>query len=371
MFGEFQWTLIGFVVSVIVVMVVYNLWQERRAKGDADQIFKPPKTDEVEYDDTRDLDAGGMPDVDIGDSTEMPICTGGDQPSLGFDSPDTLNLSAPSRDVAQSSSLSADIEFIIRFPFKITATRALHDMEREMREGVSSAVRIVGVREGVWQEIEHYSAKVYAQVEVGVLLANRAGPVRQEALEHVVRVAEQFAVDHGGQIEFPDIALTTRTAIELDTFCSEVDLFVECGVVVPEGLPFSSESLVRLVMERGLQYQDPGRFVMWAPSGELLFSVANKEPAPFTQDGKGVRTHGVTLFLEVPHCSAALDAFDRMIALAEYLADKLSGRLVDGQGRLLDSAHWSSSRAEIGEVCRRLSERDMASGGERAKRLFA
>jgi len=375
-FGEFQWTLIGFVALVILAMLVYDRWKEGHAKARANHIFSHQKTAASADEDINGLGAGGVPDVDLGDDADRMPLWSEVETYPGHDSSEGANRGGVSPydalgETAQLSPLNADIEFIIRFPFKITAARALAEMVDDMRMRLSSTVRIVGVREGIWQEIEHYSAKVYAQVEVGVLMANRAGPVRQETFEHLVRVAEQYAADHGGQIEHPDIALTTLTATELDTFCSEVDLFVECRVVVPEGLPFSAESLVRLVMERGLQYQDPGRFVMLSPSGELLFSVANKEPAPFTLEGKGVRTHGVTLSLEVPRCSAALEAFDLMIALAEHLADKLSGSLVDGQSRLLDSAHWSSNRAAIGDVCRRLSEHDMPSGGERAKRLFA
>lgn len=404
MLGELQWTLIGVVGLILFAVLIYNRWQERRAKDSVNKCFDPPAQPGSEhlgtggFDLDRDLDmdldraegAEEASDIEppwrivtesVSVQSELPIANEtpwslGDRDvcsatalTEGTDVPDG-QISIP---VAQvSSPLNADIEFIIRFPFKIAADRALADMVDRMHPG-RDLVRIVGQLEdgGEWQAIDHYSTAVYARAEVGILLANRKGPTRQDLLQNACLLADRYATSHGGTAEYADVVLAVRQAIDLDRFCIEVDKLIDFSVVVPDGFPFSGEVLARLVMEQGMQYQSSGGFVMPGETGKTLFSVVNMESAPFPANGQGLRTHGVTLMLEVPRCEDGLFAFDSMVTLGDFLADKLSARLVDSQGRPINTVRLQQDRAVLSEACRRLNDRGIPPGGEQALRLFA
>jgi len=413
--GELRWTLIGVVVLILVAVLVYNRWQEKRAKDGVNKIFRP--TDDASAARDLDLDRDLDPNMDtrvedLPDSvppwqppqeavpmqTELPIVEetpwslGGHEarPAVGMPERDLAASDARVADQAAdqaavtpvehpaegpakvASPLNADIEFIIRFPFRLTADRALADMVDRMSSG-SNAVRIVGQTEdgGEWHTIDHYSTAVYAQAEIGILLANRKGPTRQDVLQNACALADRYATAHGGTVDCIDVVLAARQAIDLDRFCMEVDQMIDFSVVVPDGFPFSGEALARLVTERGMQYQPSGGFVMKGETGETLFTLVNMEHAPFPANGQGLRTHGVTLMLEVPRCKDGLEAFDRMVGLGDFLADKLSARVVDSQGRPISAMRLQHDRAALSEACRRLNDRGIAPGGEQALRLFA
>lgn len=408
MLGELQWTLIGVVVLILVAVLIYNRWQERRAQDSANKIFAPPTRLEgdvfedggLNLDRGLDLDAGARDSDEIDPpwqnqqesrpvqtafpiETETPwsLAQHGERPTADETGSESFGLTATPVPVATipaapvvsvPSPLNADIEFIIRFPFRLTADRALADLVDRMRVG-QGLVRVLGQHEdsGEWSPIEHYSTTVYAQAEVGILLANRKGPTRQDVLQEACLSADRYASSHGGVAQYTDIALASRQAIDLDRFCMEVDKLIDFSVVVPEGFPFSGEVLARLVVEQGMQYQPSGSFVMPGAEGETLFSLVNMEPAPFPANGEGLRTHGVTLMLEVPRCKDGLLAFDRMIALGDFLADKLSARVVDSQGRPITGTRLQQDRAVLSEACSRLNDHGIAPGSEQALRLFA
>ena len=398
MLGELQWTLIGVVVLILFAVLIYNRWQERRAKDSVNKCFDPPTKPEDER-----LDAGGF-DLDrvertddpadieppwqtvpesVPVQTELPMVdetpwslgAGNDRSVTDPVSNGIAGLAVASA-APEPSPLNADVEFIIRFPFRLTADRVLADMVDRMRTSPDS-VRIVGQLEddgqgsAEWQPIEHYSTAVYARAEVGILLANRKGPTRQDVLQSACLAADRYAANHGGVAEYVDVVLAARQAIDLDRFCIEVDKLIDFSIVVPDGFPFSGEVLARLVMEQGMQYQPSGSFTMPGEGADTLFSLVNMENAPFPANGQGLRTHGVTLMLEVPRCKVGLSAFDRMIALGDFLADKLSARVVDSQGRPVNTVRLQEDRAVLSEACRRLNDHGIPPGGEQALRLFA
>ncbi len=390
MLGELQWTLVGVVGLILFAVLIYNRWQERRAKDSVDKCFDSPMQPRSEgvASPVRETDLGldedERPEEPFGAEepfevnppwqteiepvsvqTELPIA---DETSAPMELP--VEPRAPS--VPVHSPLNGDIEFIIRFPFRLVADRALADMVNRI-SSEQGLVRIVGQSEedGEWQAVNHYSTAVYARAEVGILLANRKGPTRQDLLQNACLLADRYATSHGGAAEYVDTVLAARQAIDLDRFCIEVDKLIDFSVVVPDGFPFSGEVLARLVTEQGMQYQPSGSFVMPAETGETLFSLVNMEQAPFPANGQGLRTHGVTLMLEVPRCKDGLLAFDSMLALGDFLADKLSARLVDSQGRPINTVRLQQDRSVLSEACRRLNERGIPPGGEQALRLFA
>lgn len=449
MLGELQWTLIGVVLLIFAAVLIYNRWQERRARQSVSELFNPrhpasrnaateaESLDAVVADDadsTLEAQAGVddadarhqshytppvLPDAVFSEGSSEPQRVDDDIPppwqgvaeaaapgvgrqmSLVDDLdrfsdeipraalPSDLTRAAPATasvptsemapgttpDTAATAStqspLRADLEYVIRMPFLITADRGLAELMDRLRSSQRPA-RIFGQRsEGGWEPVAHYSAVQYEAVEIGILLANRKGPTRQDDLQAACSACERFALEHGGAADCPDVALLTVQAIELDRFCAEVDQLIDFAVVVPPGLPFSGEALARIVSEQGMQRLVNGSFVMYDAVGEIEFTLVNKEDMPFPDGGHGVRTHGVGLLLEVPRCAHGLEAFDRMVALGRLLADKLSGRLVDNQERPIDLPRLTQDREQLREVYRRMHAYGIVPGSEAAQRLFA
>ena len=78
MINDFQWALIGIGALIIVLVIVYNRWQEAKYKKHAENAFSS---------DHRDVLL-----TDVGDRVEpslgvMPVARDGDDDLMGFDSP--------------------------------------------------------------------------------------------------------------------------------------------------------------------------------------------------------------------------------------------------------------------------------------------
>ena len=143
------------------------------------------------------------------------------------------------------------------------------------------------------------------------------------------------------------------------------------NVIASDTHPFSSEAIHTQACAAGLVLERDGVYHARDAGGHTLFTLTNQEEEPFPPDGRGLTTHGVTLLFDVPRVANGVNVFDRMIEFGFNLADRLSGRLVDDNGRGVSNDSLNRDRARLQEFYVRMEKRDMPPGGERALRLFA
>lgn len=272
---------------------------------------------------------------------------------------------------AASSDLDAKTEFIARLKFASPAMNSYAGLLGGLRR-IGKPVRVFGLRaDGVWEAVSANPRHAYGQMELGLQLADRGGAVAQDQLDAFCRALYTFAADAGGAVSCPDKEEALARARDLDLFCMNVDVLMGLNVVAGESHPFTSEAIHTQATAAGLSLERDGVYHAHDAGGHSLFTLANQEETPFPLDGRGLTTQGVTLLFDVPRVADGVNVFDRMTEFGFSLADRLSGRLVDDNGRAVTNDSLNRDRTRLQGFYDRMEQRDIPAGGERALRLFA
>lgn len=270
-----------------------------------------------------------------------------------------------------ASGLDAQTEFITRLKFASPAFTSYAGLLGSLRR-IGKPVRSFGLRpDGVWEALTGNPRNAYSQMELGLQLADRGGAVAQDQLDAFCRTLYTFAADAGGAVICPDKEEALARASELDMFCMNVDVLMGLNVVAADAHPFTSEAIHTAAAGAGLTLERDGVYHARDANGQSLFTLINQEETPFPQDGRGLTTHGVTLLFDVPRVADGVNVFDRMTEFGYSLADRLSGRLVDDNGRAVSNDSLNRDRDRLVEFYTRMQRQNIPAGGERALRLFA
>ncbi len=278
---------------------------------------------------------------------------------------------APAAQAPAGSGLDAQTEFIARLKFANPAFTSYAGLLNSLRR-VGKPVRSYGLRaDGVWEALTGNPRNAYSQMELGLQLADRGGAVAQDQLDAFCRTLYTFAADAGGAVICPEKEEALARAGELDLFCMNVDVLMGLNVVAADTHPFTSEAIHTAATAAGLTLERDGIYHARDENGYSLFTLTNQEEHPFPQDGRGLTTQGVTLLFDVPRVADGVNVFDRMTEFGYSLADRLSGRLVDDNGRAVSNDSLNRDRARLVEFYARMQRQNIPAGGERALRLFA
>lgn len=171
----------------------------------------------------------------------------------------------------------------------------------------------------------------YEALRIGVLMANRHGPLNAMEYSEFVAGVQSIAESLSALADTPDMAAVLARARDLDATCAQLD--AQIGVNVEAHDPLGPAQLAGLAGALSVVERGSNRYARIGAQGELVFSVA-------LADVPG----RLTFLLDVPRCPPALEAWAHMIGTARECAARLGGRLVDDAGQPLADA----SLAQIG-----------------------
>lgn len=224
---------------------------------------------------------------------------------------------------------------------------------------------------GQWVEISPWREDAYTEIAIALQLADRNGATSEDQLTRLCVEARQLAARFNGVAECPELAPALQRAAQLDLFCVDVDVLVGLNVVSRGNAVFSGARVAALAQAAGMALGADGVYHSRDARNESLYSLCNHESAPFSSDAAGrFSTHGVTLLFDVPRVADGLAVFDRMTALGHQLSEALGGQLVDDNIRPLTQAGIDRIRAQLAQIYARMEARGIAGGSERALRLF-
>jgi FtsZ-interacting cell division protein ZipA len=268
----------------------------------------------------------------------------------------------------------AAVEYIARIHASdpIAAQGMAPAMQRSHEIG--KPVRWFGLNEhsSAWEAAAPATGSSYIELAVALQLANRAGAVSAEQLSGFCTMVEDFAAEQHAVAECPERQPALESALELDSFCVDVDVLIGLNVVAQKGVAFPATKIRALAEAAGMKLTAEGVFHYCNDHGDSLFSLCNHESAPFLQDQiKQLSTHGVTLVFDVPRVADGVRVFDQMAALAKKMANALNGALVDDNIRPLSDAGIGRIRQQLAGIYARMDLRGINGGSERALRLFS
>lgn len=370
--NELQYSLIGLGILAILGLAIYNLWQERKARKHAEQAFRSNHHDVL-------LDGDVEPVI-------PPAPGGRMEPGLrsSQNDPDPV-VPLPAKPVRSSQSTQRAQEPVLGFedqaidcavsieaPAGVSAA-ALFSAAQEVLAGVTRRLQWYG-----WSDLDRNWFLIDARTPgsinracVTLQLVDRRGPISESELDRfyqqLQRVCEQF-------LAVPRLPARTEVlghAEEIDRFCSEVDVQIAVNVIA-QNTSFAGTKLRGLAEAAGLQLGTDGAYHVLDDAGNSLFALANQESVPFSAEQlRHLQTHGLSLVLDMPRVSAPVLAFDRMVTLAQHLAESLDGAVVDDNRSPLSDRSIGLIRSQLAQFELHMERQSMPAGGEIALRLFA
>ncbi len=201
------------------------------------------------------------------------------------------------------------------------------------------------------------SDESYDQLRVGVLLANRHGPLNAMEFTEFVNGLQYLAEQLSVLADTPDMMPVLERARDLDDRCANLDAQLGLGVEAPE--PLGIADLARLAAETGCVERGNNRYARLGPGGEVLYSLALAD-AP----------NRLQLLLDVPRAPAECNPWTAMCDCATVCAERLGGLLVDDSGKPLPVAQLERIGQQIAQRHESLEAAGFPAGSALALRLF-
>jgi len=197
----------------------------------------------------------------------------------------------------------------------------------------------------------------YAALRVGILMANRHGPLNAMEYSEFVAGVQAIAESLSTLADTPDMAGVLARARDLDATCAQLDAQIGINVETPETL--GPAQLAALAGTLGIAERGSNRYARLGAQGEVVFSVALADVP-----------NRLTFLLDVPRSSPASDAWNRMREAASTCAQRVGGRLVDDGGRPLADASLAQIGRQLVQRYESLEAIGLPAGSPLALRVF-
>ncbi len=209
--------------------------------------------------------------------------------------------------------------------------------------------------DGQWQP--YAGLRTPRRLRLGVLLANRHGPLNAMEFSEFVAAVEGLAGQLGVPVSAPEMTRVLDRARDLDSTCAQLD--AQIGVNLETRDALGIEDLVRVAHAQHLVERGSNRYARLGESGSTLFSLAFAD-AP----------NRLTLLLDVPRCPEVLKPWDQLVDCARACAALLEARVVDDNGRPLGEPAIMRIAEQLGQRYRTLESAGFPAGSPLAMRLF-
>lgn len=345
--SDLQIGLILLGIALILALVVFNWWQDRRVRARMREHFPDDQTDA--------LLAGRQQ----GHERREPGL-GGVAPARAEGEPDTTDDDAGEVD----AQLEAVID--IAFAHAVEADALGQALQSFIRVG-NKPIRIFAERDGGGHRARLRAGESYVSLQLAVLLANRSGALNAIEWSQLWTNAQALATRFDGAIEGLEQDDVVRRAAELDTFCAAHDVTVNLGVRPAGPRPLADMQRVA----RDVGFLPHGRQLAWmAENGQPRFVLLFNGGA--AQDVQSASVDRLDLVLDLPNSQADAQAFSRMAGVGRDLAGRLDAVLLDDQGRPVAPDADAIIDQQLAEIQQRLTQAGLVPGeSSRTARVFS
>ena len=367
--SDLQFGLLAIGAIVVVAVLAFNKWQEVRFRREAEGSLKSLH-DDVLMGAAKEAPAAPVAAAEraqsgrVGEDSLERVEPTFDGPQPG------MNPAAP--EVSEEPLLMESIDFIVLMEAAEDIDgEALLEATASPLAGLTKPVRVEGFDErgAKWERLQPGAR--YTRMRAGLQLVDRKGLVSDGELATFGAGVQQAAAVAGALAMVPDRGEAMAHAVELDKFCSQVDILIAMNVV-SAATPFPGTKVRALAEANGLVLEDDGRFRRRDDRGRVLYELANGDATPFRAEAmRTMSVSGVTLELDVPRTPDAVRAFEQFRDLVHQLAQVLEGRIVDEKRATVLPVAFDRILTQIQTVQRAMAERSIAPGTPSALRLFS
>jgi FtsZ-interacting cell division protein ZipA len=392
-------------VLLVIGVIIFNAWQERRIRRRIDAAFRPREN--VASDGTRASRVEPTLRAIEGDAEEAvggaarsppaaatPAHRPGKTPDESFAPPmeiikhpevaatevhEPVAVSTHAEPAARRSAEmragaqpDPDIESIVTLQSeRAIAAQALG---AALQGRFGKPVRWFGrVQEGApWQLLTTDTPGSFTEFAGCLLLADRNGAASRGQLEMFTRVTGELARTLPAAYGAPEIDAEVARAELLDRLCADVDVQIGLTIIKPDTAAIAGTRLRGVAEAAGFRLAPGGRFeFVHEETGSVEYALTNLRSEPFTAESlRLTATHGVVFLLDVPRVADPPRTFDRMKLAAKRMAKTLHADIVDDNRRPLDDAAFAAIRAQVDAASQALSRAHIDPGSARAMALF-
>lgn len=206
----------------------------------------------------------------------------------------------------------------------------------------------------------------YVSMQLAVILANRQGPLTEIEWSRLWMAAQNLAQQLDGSVDGPDQAEVMERAQQLDQLCANLDAQVGISLQLRE--PIATNTVRQVVVSAG--FMEYGKQLAWlASSGLPRFTLLfNGKPALNLQSANVDR---LDLLLDLPNSPKDEQAFSRMASVGRDLALRLDADLIDDQGQVLTDHYDQDIDQQLYQLYEQLEQAGFKAGETRTQRVFA
>jgi hypothetical protein len=354
--SELQISLIVLGALVILAVVGFNWWQDRRVRRKM-----------------QDSMPGVQDDPLLADSQERAEDAPRREPGLGqlglqaasepsqADGAHALEQPQPASE--PDAMIEAVIELRLAQPLSgeqllAHLTQGLDLGRRPVRLLLQADDGSLSTQVAAWQQ--------YIGIQIAVLLANRAGAITAIEWSQLWSRAQALAEQLDASLEGPEQQDVLDRADKLDSTCATLDAQVTLTLNLNQ-----SRALADVVgSAKAMGFVDESTHLAWiGDHGLECFTLFRADAQPL--DAGINEVERMTLLLDVPRSPTNPVNFGRMLEVGQELARRLGGEVVDEQGRPLASGADVAIDAQLQQLYSQLEAAGLAAGSARARRVFA
>lgn len=329
--SDLQILLISIGAALIVIVLLYNGWQEWRARRSMRATL--PESEQ---------------DVLMQDAAPRR------EPSLW--EPDRAAV------VDESPEIDPACEAVIDIALAHPASgEALAEAVQSIVRVGKKPVRVFAEREGGGHRTRLRDDESYVSLQLAVVMANRGGALTAIEWSNLWTLAQNLAERFDGQIEAPDQDAVLKQAAALDARCAAMD--AQVGLILQLAAPRPAAAIAQAASEAGF-VQSRGQWAWMAENGLPRFVLQVDQQA-------GDLSHRADLILDVPNSIPDDQAFSRMVAVGRDLAQRLEAHVLDDQGRTFQDASAPAIDKQISALYDQLDQAGFLAGTERTARVFS
>jgi hypothetical protein len=233
------------------------------------------------------------------------------------------------------------------------------------------AIEGLDAETGAWQPPQ--PGRRYGELQAGVQLANRSGPLNEIEYSEFVQKVQAFADAVGALPDFPDMLEVVARGRELDAFASPRDAQLALTLrsdAVAWSVGFIEQCAARHGFVKGPL---PGRLVLPAEEegAPPVLTLSYDAQAALAEDPAQSAVREVQLCLDVPQTPPAAEPFPAWHTSARKLADDLAATVVDDYGEPITVHAFAAIGKELEQLYAQLEARDLAAGTAAARRVFS
>jgi hypothetical protein len=215
--------------------------------------------------------------------------------------------------------------------------------------------------------------KRYGELQAGVQLANRNGPLNEIEYSEFVQKIQPLADAIGAMADLPDMLDAVSRAKELDAFAGQCDAQLAVHLQARSAawsVGYIQQHAARHGFVPGIV---PGRLVLAAADegAPPILTLIFDPQAALAEDPNQAAVRDVTLSFDVPQTEARAEPFIAWQASAQALSLGMDAAIVDDNGQPLSPEGFAAIGGELGKLYEALETRDLAAGSMVARRLFS